>query len=249
MNAMTTAQSTAVAVAGDRNAFEQYSDAVSRNRIVGDLLKFSKGEYLAGQDGDEIEEGTELVANLDELMVGWLKWDDDKPTDMKMGKVVEGYTPVPRKDLGDTDDREWDTDDRGQPRDPWQLTNYLIMKEPGGDKLYTFTTSSKGGMSAVGKLCGLYGKRLRTNPGEFPIVALNVDSYRHSNKSYGKIFVPDFKVVGWTEKSEFAEALAAADAAASGRDDSGQEDDPEDTVLPPPKPAKGKAAAADATKF
>lgn len=219
MNEVMERSSTAVATNGDRNYFEQYSDAASQNKIVGDLLKFSKGEYLSGKDGDEVAEGTELVANLDELMFGWVKWEDGKPADMQMGRVVDGYKPPSRKDLGDTDEDEWEIDESsGKPRDPWQLTNYLIMKEPGGEGLFTFATSSKGGLGAIGKLCGVYGKRIRSNPDEFPIVALNVDSYRHSNKAYGKIFVPELKVVGWTGKGEFDGVLEAAAAAAKEAD-------------------------------
>ena len=252
MNDLTHANSTALSTGAERNAFEQYAEAASRNKIVGDLLKFSKGEYLAGQDGDEIEEGTELVANLDELMVGWVKWEGGKPTDMQMGRVVEGFVPAKRADLGDTNKEDWEFDDVAKaPRDPWQLTNYLILKEPNGDRLFTFATSSKGGMSAIGKLCGVYGKRLRSKPNDFPVIALNVDSYKHSNKSYGKIFVPDFEVVSWSDKGAFADALAADAAASSSENDA---DDAEEqgaapTVAKNGRGAKAAAAAAAGTRF
>lgn len=251
MNAMTEHRSGAL-VPPEKNFFEQYADAVETNRIVGDLLKFSKGEYLAGQNGDEIEEGTELVAHMGELMVGWVRWEGGRPTDMRMGRVVEGFTPLPRRELGETDETEWETDEStGQPRDPWQLTNYLILKEPGGDRLFTFATSSKGGLSAIGALCRTYGKAARQRPNDFPIVALNVDSYRHSNKAYGKIFVPKLDVVGWLDKAEFDEALAADAAAQSGNaaDDAG--DPPFEDAAPAKKGGgKGKAGtAASETAF
>jgi hypothetical protein len=218
MNDMTVRQSGAVA-APERNFFEQYSEAASSNRIVGDLLKFSKGEFLAGQNGDEVDAGTELVANLGELWVGWIRWEGGKPTDQQMGRVVEGYNPPGRRELGDTDESEWEIDETsGRPRDPWQKTNYLVMKAMEGDKLYTFTTSSKGGLGAVAKLAGEYGKRMRAKPNEYPVVALAVDSYRHPNKAYGKIFVPEFKVVGWVDKSAVVEAVEADAQAAEDQD-------------------------------
>jgi hypothetical protein len=129
----------------ERNAFQQYSDAASRSRIIGKLLKFSKGEYLAGQDNEEIAEGTRLVVNMDELMVGFQKWEGGKPADSEMGRVAEGFRPPKRADLGDLDESRWETDDRGQPRDPWQLTNVVVLKAADGDQIYTFATSSKGG--------------------------------------------------------------------------------------------------------
>jgi hypothetical protein len=150
---LATRQNSSLATAPARNAFEQYSEAVSRNRIVGELLKFSKGDWLFGKDGDDIAMGTELVAAMDELMVGWLKWEDSKPVDMKMGRVIEGHVPEKRADLGDLDQTEWETDDNtGKPRDPWQLTNYLILKEKNGDQLYTFAPSSAGGIGEIGRL-------------------------------------------------------------------------------------------------
>jgi len=196
-----------------RNAFEAYSEAASRTKIVGKLLKFSKGEYLAGQDNNEVEEGTKLIANMDELMIGWQKWEDGKPSDTQLGRVADGFRPPSRSSLGDTDESVWERDDRGAPRDPWQLTNYLILKEAEGDQVFTFTTSSKGGVSAIGELAGAYGKAMRQRPDEYPIVALNVRSYKHSNKAYGKIFTPKFDVVGWTPKSSFDGVIDAANNA------------------------------------
>ena len=194
----------------ERNAFEAYSEAASRSRIIGKLLKFSKGEYLAGQDGEEIPEGTQLVVNMDELLVGWQKWSNGKPADSAMGRVADGFKPPKRADLGDNDESLWETDDRGDRRDPWQLTNVAILKEVDGGQIYTFATSSKGGVSAIGELAGAYGKAMRQRPDEYPVIGLNVRSYKHPNKAYGKIFTPQFGIVGWAPKVTFEDALAAA---------------------------------------
>ena len=143
MNPVTRYQSTEIAISRDKNVFEQYSVAMSYNDIVGTRLKFSKGEYTAGREEEEIAEGTKFIANLHEWMIGWVKWEDG-----------------------------WEADDRGRPRDPWQLTNSLILQEPEGNRLFTFVTSSTGGIRAVGKLAGQYGNRLHHKPDEFPIIAL-----------------------------------------------------------------------------
>lgn len=195
------------------NYFQSYGDQVSQKSIVGKLLKFSKGDYLMGEDNEEVEEGTQLVANMDELMVGWIRWQDSKPTDQIMGKVAEGYQPQRRNELGDNDKAQWEIDEQGRERDPWQFSNYLVMKktgESGDDALFTFTTSSRGGLNAIGELCKVYGKEMRQRPDEFPIVSLEVGSYNHSNKAYGRIKFPIFKVVGWAPKAEFTD-LSSAD--------------------------------------
>ena len=215
-NDMTTASTgTAVATAGTANAFEAYAQATNKNTIVGDLLKFSKGEYLAGQNADEVAIGTRMVAIMGEMMVGWVKWEGGKPADMRMGRLADSFVPPTRATLGDTDQALWEVDEQtGKPRDPWQLSNYLILKDEKSDKLYTFTTSSKGGMGALGKVAGAYGKNIRMKPDDYPVITLGKDKYKHPNAAYGWIHTPKFDVVGWADRkavdallrSEVAEA-------------------------------------------
>src|SRR6185312_12370011 len=159
------------------NYFQSYGDQVSQRSIVGKLLKFSKGDFLVGEDNEEVEEGTQYVANMDELMVGWIRWQGSKPTDQIMGRVSEGYQAQRRSELGDDDKTKWEVDEQGRERDPWQFSNYLILKTPGqsgDDALFTFTTSSRGGLNAIGELCKSYGKAMRQRPDELPIIAIGV---------------------------------------------------------------------------
>ena len=134
--------------------FEALANAISPRTIVGALLKFSKGDFLAGEDAKEIPEGTAFTANVDELMVGWVKWSNGKPIEHIMVRVAEGRTLPNRAELGDDDATRWETDSLGAPRDPWQYTSYLPLMGETGD-LYTFTTSSRGGLGANGDLCRL----------------------------------------------------------------------------------------------
>lgn len=188
------------------NVYEQYGAATAQTGIVGSLLKFNKGDWLAGQEEDELATGTKLVAIMDQLLIGWIRWEDNKPSQQLMGLLIEGHQPPKRATLGDTDHSQWDVDENsGQPRDPWQLTNHLILKVPGAkvsdqSKLYTFATSSRGGIGAVGKLCTEFGKAMRERPNEWPVVALKSAAYDHPNKQFGRIKVPVFEVVGWEKK-------------------------------------------------
>lgn len=241
MNQVTTAQNTSPATSSG-NAFEAYGNATTQKSIVGTLLKFNKGDWLSGQDNDEVEAGTRLVANMEELMVGWIRWEDNKPTDQIMGRVAEGYQPPKRHELGDNDKDQWETDDRGQPRDPWQFSNYLILKAEKGDELFTFAASSRGSINAVGELCKVYGKAMRQRPDEFPIIKLDGGSYNHPNKAYGRIKFPILEVVGWAPKAEFAEALAAEDES----DDAGS---PEPDAAAPTKAGRSPKAPAAETRF
>jgi hypothetical protein len=114
----------------DVDPFEVYADSVSPRTIVGTLLKFSKGDFLAGEESKEIAEGTTFTANVDELTVGWVKWSGGKPIEHIMVRVAEGRTLPKRAELGDDDATRWETDSTGAARDPWQYTNYLpLMNE------------------------------------------------------------------------------------------------------------------------
>lgn len=195
----------------DMNFFEAYGEAASLRTFVGSLLKFNKGDFLFGQDNEEMEVGTKLVACMDTFSVGWVKWVDNKPQQQLTGLLMEGFKPAPRSTLGDLDDAEWEVDTSGKARDPWQYTNFVVLKRPGknSDDLFTFTTSSKGGIGALGALCKYYGKEMRAKPDAFPIVELQIDKYKHSNPEFGLIKVPVFKPVGWEQKSLFKLPAAA----------------------------------------
>lgn len=207
MNEIEKRKSTEVAAAA--NPFISYGEAQNQRAIIGHLLRFTKGDYLAGQDDDEIAVGTEFIANMDEMLAGWIRWQDNKPTDHVMGKVSDGYQPPRRNELGDTDKEQWEIDATGQQRDPWQFSNYLLLKgtfaaDSGKNELYTFTTSSRGGLNALGNLCKVYGQAMAQHPDEYPVIALGVSAYDHRDRAFGRIKVPVLKIVGWAPKAAFA---------------------------------------------
>lgn len=184
---------------------QQYADAATQRNIIGKLLKFSKGDWLLGQESEEIEEGTEVVFCLDTLETGWIKWQDNKPVASEMGKAFKGFIPMKRSELGDDDEDKWESDDRGEPRDPWQFTNVVQMRPLDWDgeeaNLYTFSASSKGGIDAIGKLMKAAVPEGRQRREEYPVITLGVRSYLHPKKEYGRIKTPEFEMTGdWVEK-------------------------------------------------
>ncbi len=188
--------STAVS-ATESNPWLEYGAAVGASDITGDLLKFCKGDFLAGQDNREIAVGTRLIANMDSLEIGWIKWENSRPVDRRMGRFAEGFKSAKRNELGDDDKALWAADDDGSPRDPWQFSNHLILADPDDGQLYTFATSSKGGLTAIGALCSAYGQAMRQHPtngqssssvsGRMPTAtrAMGASSFRPSRLSAG----------------------------------------------------------------
>lgn len=171
------------------------------------FLTFKNGEFLAGQDGTEVKIGTRLAANMEGLMIGWRRWFGGQVTDDLL-ELLSDQKPLPRREsLGDNDPALWEKDDRsGAPRDPWMFTNSLQMVDNAGE-IYIYSTGSKGGLNAIGKLCKAYGLEYRMRPGMIPVIELANDFYMHAK--YGKTYVPVFNLVGWTK----ADKLSLGDAA------------------------------------
>src|SRR5260370_5158729 len=187
--------SNAVAIAGE-NVWTALGRATAQQE--GKHLRFVKGDYIYGVDGDELAEGTEAVAVMNGLTVGWTRWRDGKPAEERTGLLAEGFRPARREDLGDLDRSVWPTDDKGEPRDPWQFGYRLPLVDRATGETLIFSTSSRGGIGAIGQLSTVYGKHLGQAPDELPVVALEVGSYQHTNKAFGRIKFPVLRVVGWT---------------------------------------------------
>jgi hypothetical protein len=208
-NDLMTEKKNELARAGLGDPFVEYADAIAPQYIVGDLLRFSKGDYLTGINSQTVPLGTVFTANLDELMAGWVRWWDGRPTNHAMVRVADHIAPRKRTELGDNDEQQWETDLSQARRDPWQFSNYLPMMNEKG-QLDTFTTSSRGGISAIAGLARRYANHRKRHPDVFPLIALGVDSYQHPNREFGRIKFPVFAPAGYEPKKKFLDALAAA---------------------------------------
>lgn len=241
MNALTeTNHSTAVAAQPGYDPYAAYGQEAAQGA---NFLKFSKGEWLLGQNDEEIALGRRLVGNMGELSIGWIRWSDGKPAERRLGLLGQGYRPEARDSLGFTDQTSWETDKEGKPLDPWNFTNELPMADPETGEQMTLSVSSKGGIGAMGNLCKAYGREYRERDGQVPIIELGRDSYKHSE--YGKTYVPVLTIVGWMENSgvpQPAKATEDDDAPANDEQPAAQAAETE-------KPAAAKAAAGSKTRF
>lgn len=207
MNAVTEInQNNAVATTG----YDPYAAYGQEAASSGAFLKFSKGEWLLGQNDDEVDLGRHLVANMDELSIGWIRWGGGKPVERRMGLLGQGFKPEVRDALGYTDQTEWETDKDGKPQDPWNFTNELPMADPETGEQMTLSVSSKGGIGAMGSLCKSYGKEYRQRDGQVPIIELGRDHYMHPE--YKKTYVPVLSIVGWMKNDGVPVAPAKNEA-------------------------------------
>ncbi|HXB77112.1 MAG TPA: hypothetical protein VNX23_06835 [Bradyrhizobium sp.] len=155
------------------------------------LLKFSKGNWLIGDD--ELSADRLFIAHVHQLAHGWVKFIDGKVADQRVGIVANGFVVTDRSELGDTDRGQWEREPSGAPRDPWSKQYYLPLEDARTGELFTFVTGSQGGNSAIGKLTNLFLRNARRG---LPIVTLATDFYKH--KQYGRVEVPEFSLKSWT---------------------------------------------------
>jgi hypothetical protein len=171
------------------DAYEAYVNEGGAN--FGKLLKFIKGQYFIGEE--EVEIGTEYAALMFEERRGWVKFENGKPVDYRIGLVREGFVMPTRSSLGDNDPAYWPTNKRGEPQDFWVKQSYLPILDIESGEVLCFVSGSVGGESALRELMDRYRSKALTS--EVPIISLQSDSYPHD--IYGRVFIPIFKIEGW----------------------------------------------------
>jgi hypothetical protein len=205
-------------VTKEPSPWEKVGNRTQKRAIIGQLLKFTRfGTFAAGQDNVELDMGTRMLVNTDQMLDGWIRWEDNRPVEQVMGLISEGFQLPDRDTLGhgytpgggrdEVDESEWESDPSGRKRDPWQHTYYMLMREVrdgkpvmDDDALYTFTTGSFGGRKAVELFCKDFAKWERARPDDFPVITLGWDQYEHEQ-------------FGWVKEPKFARGfITSADA-------------------------------------
>jgi hypothetical protein len=184
----------------DDNAWLDYAKHVAPSYIVGSLLTFHQSfDWVTGIDKEPMSTGTKLIAVMPALQVGFVKWEENKPIAHEMGAPAEGYRIPDRSSLGDNDQAEWPSDNRGEPRDPWQETAYLPLVNAASKEVFTYSAASWGGRAAVGGLMKDYALHARQKPNDLPIIELGSGVKTSRDPSIGRYKVPTLKVIGWTD--------------------------------------------------
>jgi hypothetical protein len=132
-----------------------------------------------------VERDQRLVALMPKLTIGWVKTVGGQIVAQHLGLVAESYSIQDRKALGDCDANFWPTEN-----DPWHHVQYLSLQPIAGGAAWTFAAITRAEHSAVGDLCGRYGRHLHSFPSQLPVVELRISEQW-----------PQFEIVGWAEKS------------------------------------------------
>ena len=186
------------ATAADLDPYAAYGRAVASDATP--FLKFVKGDFRFGADNEPLALGTRLVANMVELKAGYIKWKNGEPINEITVRIADGG-PVPqREDLDAQDASTWEMDSNGVAIDPWGIINTLPFKSAETGEEYIFTTGSRGGIGAIGKLATAYGSHRQKHDGAMPVVQIGTSSYQH--KKFGEVHYPVFRIVSWVSETD-----------------------------------------------
>lgn len=194
---------------------------------VGYLRMDKGGVWCWGQDDIEVTSDQRLYVDPMGFVHGWQCWaDTDIPgvSSAKLGEeIVPMFDPLPA--------RPAQVPENGR---PWaELRGMSLLLD--GEKL-VYSTTSVGGRNAIAKLAQTFYDKYVSDPSKMiAVVQLGNDSYKHKNKTYGKIYVPIIEVVDWVATLP-QEAVEEAPAKPDVKVDNGK------------KPAAKKTAKAASKK-
>jgi hypothetical protein len=166
------------------------------------FMKFQKdGQWVVGIEADIVPRGTKAIAQVEDTEIGWRKWVDNSPVDKVMGRIADGFVPPARAELDDNDRAFWEQDDNGKSVDPWKPWAAIPLKICDSRESYLWESGSRGGLGAIYRTVKVYGRRMQAvagkeHPGQL-LIELQADKYKHSNSTYGWIWVPVLQTVGW----------------------------------------------------
>jgi hypothetical protein len=192
MNSVTQVSTTSKSIAIPANDDPWAAHAATENGgQLGKLIKFTKGRWFQGEH--EITLGTEFLALVRDAAIGDVRWAGGKPVEMRLGFIRDHARFADRASLDHLDKSTWETDTRGEPRDPWQQQRFLPMLHTETEELYCWAFSSHGARGAFSDLCRAYSPYRKT--AKVPIISLQASSYKHND--YGRVDVPVLKVERW----------------------------------------------------
>lgn len=190
-------------------------------------FKGASGEYLAGQDEDVIDHGTQFAADVMNAKWIWSFWWDGKVLESVDTPLVEDPHAKDKMPdfLPDNDDidmtldeiKKMQKDDPANFREGWSVQASFGMRPiDGSDEDYTMRLGGTVSLNAFAALCKSFSRRYKLEAGKFPIIELESNKYKSKIKGVGTRHAPVMKIVRWESEEDL---MAAAGENAGDYDD------------------------------
>jgi hypothetical protein len=162
------------------------------NFIIGTIIKFVKGAYIANK-AEEMPAG--IILLVVRIITCWVRWWDNAPTDHRV--THEGQIHPQCEDLPDRDENLWQISPfTGEPSDPWVDTRYVQLLDLKTGRDYTFIGDTHGGRMAVGELKSSVRNIRMAHPNALPIIKFGFGG-TFKSKRFGLVARPVFIIADW----------------------------------------------------
>jgi hypothetical protein len=203
---------TSITIPDSDDPWAQYAASEGGNQL-GKLIKYTKGHWFQGEN--EIAIGTEFLALIRDAAISDIRWDGGKPVETKHmdkmselkdgpGFIRENARFAPRASLGHTDKTLWETDNKGEPRDPWQQQRLLPMLHLENGELFCWAFTSWGARKTFAELAASYSPHRNTN--RLPVISLQTGFKKYDD--YGRVDIPILKIERWDSFGDAPEIAA-----------------------------------------
>jgi hypothetical protein len=172
-----------------RPPHEQILDEVAPVSTALSIIKFDgKAGKVENADGSEVFPETVFAAQCDRTEVNRIRFNGEGQLPTRIGGPLYGGPGLPpRESLGDTELI-------GTDEDPWKTELAVPLLQVDTGELFLFTTMSKTGLGAVGKLLRHFDRMEKSHPGHYPLVQLRAGGF--NSAKYGWVHVPVLAVIG-----------------------------------------------------
>ncbi|QJA43132.1 hypothetical protein [Phaeobacter phage MD18] len=201
-------------------------------------FKGASGDFLYGQDDEEMPHGTEFAADIENSKWNWTFWWEGEVLETIETRVAEnpmGFEHEPDHlpedydgDMSLEEIRAEQADRKTNFMDGWSCQAVLDMREIGGEgEEFTIKLNQGVALNAFRSLLQSFGRQFRFKMGLIPVVTIGARSYVSKNKQVGKRYTPVLKIEDWRSEEDLMAAVgedpdmydapdADADAGASG---------------------------------
>jgi hypothetical protein len=156
---------------------------------VGFLKMDKTGTWSYGTDENRVSERDHIFIDPNGFVHGWQCWADTDIKGVQSELLDEAIAPMDRP-LPDRPDKVLPN---ARPYNEMRGMSVLLK----GERL-VYSTTSVGGINAFAALAEEYMEQFHRDPKRMIAeVSLTSDSYKHKNKTYGRIYTPIFNVVAW----------------------------------------------------
>lgn len=212
--------------------------------IFGDYLNLngSTGEFVYGEDKDELDTPFDAYVDVESMIYGWKCWKDSKPVD-EVSDFYLNKNSLP--DEGDLTDHGPYEDDGDGWREFYSLHIVVPGKTPEEDQKFTYQINTQSSISQLGKFIKAWRKAAMQHIGDdgklmIPLVEFDTDSFMPRIKKHGRKYFVTMKLIDgeWIEATEALEMFAFS----PDEEGEGYEDEPEQEEKPAPRKSSRKAA-------